>query len=241
MVVRHVAPIKLAPTFPRSVFGFDPLRQQRPVGNGRGGEAGEEPQDDEGESWIECRLRVASATDAFLPTRPGETPLGVRERGAGANSSGAGGSGGGGLRNRLQEVEVSKVASWGSTLLLLLLMLFLMVLLLLYHEDAGRDGVKKVNCTNTAACDPRTNELAWLVLLGRRYCNLTVSTTNDATCWYIPRIGLKDAVTAMSVYAVKRVRRRRTISSSGVSSVETRVPYTEAENFRRGGYSYHTG
>eukprot|EP00752_Nemacystus_decipiens_P012944 g11456.t2 len=82
-------------------FRREPPQQQpqQPVGNASGEEIG--PQ--EGETWIECRLRVASATDAFLPARAEETPRG---KVADADGSGTGSSSGNEHRNRLQEVEV---------------------------------------------------------------------------------------------------------------------------------------
>lgn len=95
--------LPLVPTSP-PVFAF--VQPRQPVGNGSG-QAGKEPQEGEGESWIECRLKVASATDAFLPTRAGETSLG-----GDVLAGVTGGGSGSGHRSRLQEVEVRKVAIW---------------------------------------------------------------------------------------------------------------------------------
>lgn len=71
---------------------------QQPAGN------------EEGESWIECRLRIASATDVFAAARAGEAPHGEGAV-AGAAEGVAEGDSGGGRRNKLQEVEVRTVAA----------------------------------------------------------------------------------------------------------------------------------
>eukprot|EP00903_Cladosiphon_okamuranus_P016819 g15511.t1 len=88
------------------------FRRDRPKPAGTGGAAGEELQ--QGESWVECRLKVSSVTDAFLPTRAGDTSILAGEGGedaaadadANADASVVEGGGESGRRSMLQEVEV---------------------------------------------------------------------------------------------------------------------------------------